>query len=503
MKTLRQKDMPIGIARLVETPKGFSAILIKAGKIIARADGDDAETVWNSIIGGTARKTANVTVTVTNDSEIITNFDTYREVGNLIENTSSAIFLTGRAGTGKTTFLRNFLEHSDLKSLIIAPTGIAALNAGGQTAHSLFKFPPNLIRPQDVRRVRESRLLRAIDLLVIDEISMVRADLMDGIDRSLRLHRGVSKPFGGVKLLCVGDSAQLPPVVKGDEQEILDDTFGGYFFFDAPSAREIDWNVVELCHSFRQTDETFLSILNRVRKGILLYDDNKILAERVRLDLPTADEVEVILTTTNEGARRINDREMTKLQTQSRVYQCDVEGQFDDRLFPTEGDLELKVGAKVMLLRNDPDRRWVNGTLAIVEALLDETIKVRIGNHVHEIEAADWERYQYSLDENGEPKRSVAGIFRQLPIRPAWALTIHKAQGLTFDSVHIDFGRGAFAHGHTYVALSRCRSLEGLTLSRNLRRSDLITNQHAFALYDSAKLEDYGDFKAGRAILPI
>jgi ATP-dependent exoDNAse (exonuclease V) alpha subunit len=493
MKTLRQKDIMGGIARLVETQNGFSAVLIKRGKILAQSDGDNAEAVWNSLLSGGNRS---LTKTDNADTRNI-----YHDVRSFIEKTSNAIFLTGRAGTGKTTFLRDFLEQSDLKSLVIAPTGIAALNAGGQTAHSLFKFPPNLIRPQDVKRVREGRLLRSIDILVIDEISMVRADLMDGIDRSLRLHRGVAKPFGGVKLLCVGDSAQLPPVIKNDEYAILDDWFGGAYFFDAPSARDLDWSVVELCHSFRQTDETFLSILNRIRKGVFLNEDGDILRQCVREDFPTTDEVDVILTTTNDGARRINDKEMAELNTKAQIYQCDIEGQFDEKLFPTEGNLELKVGAKVMLLRNDPDRRWVNGTLAIVHELLKDTIKVRIGKYIHEVEAVDWERYQYDIDEEGEPKRKVVGVFTQLPIRPAWALTIHKAQGLTFDSVHIDFGRGAFAHGHTYVALSRCRTLEGLSLSRNLRKSDLVFNQHAFALYDSAKLEDFGEYKIGRAVM--
>lgn len=497
MKTIRETDILGAKARLVETKDGYSAILIKNGHVVTRADSDNPETAWAMILSG-AQKPAARPKSNAKDNPNLDN-ETYREVFNLIEDNNNHIYLTGRAGTGKTTFLRQFLEKTELRAVVVAPTGIAALNAGGQTAHSLFKFPPNLIRPQDIRRTKEGRLLRSIDLMVIDEVSMVRADLMDGIDRSLRLHRGIAKPFGGVRLLCVGDSAQLPPVVNRDDEAILDEWFGGPYFFDAPSARESNWTIIELCHSYRQTETHFLDILNRIRVGDIRNEDGQLLNTRISEEPPPASDGSVILTTTNEAARRINEKEMAALQTPSKIYQCDVDGQFDEKLFPTEGDLEIKIGAKVMMLRNDIDKRWVNGTLGTVHDILKDTIKVKIGKYIHEVEPVSWERFRYDLDENGEPKRSTVGTFTQLPIRPAWALTIHKAQGLTFDKVHIDFGRGTFAHGHTYVALSRCRSLNGLTISRGLRRSDLKIENGAFELYNKAKLQDFGEFKAGVA----
>ncbi len=491
MKTIRQTNMRGGIARLVQDGEKFHAILIVNGRIIEEASDINSEAAWSKLVSQNT--------IVKQKAQAPQNIDhaIYSEVAKLIEKSPHPIYLTGRAGTGKTTFLRHFLETSELNSIIIAPTGIAALNAGGQTAHSLFKFPPNLIRPQDVKRVREGRLLRAIDLLVIDEISMVRADLMDGIDRSLRLHRGINLPFGGVKLLCVGDAAQLPPVVNREEGEILNDWFNGPYFFDAPSVQSMKWRIIELTHAFRQTEYHFLEILNRLRHGAISRDDFELLEQRIIPIAPDVDDNGVILTTTNDAARRINEREMAALPEKPAIYCGEADGVFDERLFPTEINLELKVGAKVMMLRNDIDRRFVNGTLARVIETNDETVKVKIGRYVHEIEPVVWERYQYELDDKDEPKRKTVGTFTQLPIRPAWALTIHKAQGLSFDKVHIDFGRGAFAHGQTYVAFSRCRTLEGLTISRNVKKSDIAIDERSMAFLDGIETDENENFRTG------
>lgn len=493
METIRQTKIRNGIGRLVKKGESYVALLIDGGAVVASFENEDPEKAWAALVGNQSNQTG------TAQFENLVPIDnlTYEGVGKYIETTSKSIYLTGRAGTGKTTFLRNFLEKTELKAIIIAPTGIAALNAGGQTAHSLFKFPPSLIRPQDVRRVREGKILRNIDLLVVDEVSMVRADLMDAIDRSMRLHRGVPKPFGGVRLMCVGDAAQLPPIVRGEEIETLNEWYGGPFFFDAPSVKQLDWSLIELTHAFRQTEPHFLALLNRLRIGEVTRQDAELLDQRIA---PTPEDnsgQSVILTTTNDGSRRINDKEMAAIATKPAVYFGESTGNFDDKLFPTELELELKVGAKVMLLRNDMDRRWVNGTLAVVHELLQESVKVKIGRHVHEVEAVEWERYAYDVDANDKPTRKTIGTFKQLPLKLAWALTIHKAQGLSFDKVHIDFGRGAFAHGHTYVALSRCRSLAGLTLSRNLRRSDLIIDSRASAFLENAQFEDYGTHRIG------
>lgn len=494
MKTIKEGAMRGGVARLVSTGTGFSAVLIRNGTIVAKVDHGDADTAWAALQSGfglVEAKPPREAVPGLSDGP-------YAPVARIIEENAGGVFLTGRAGTGKTTFLKAFLDQTSLKSAVVAPSGIAALNAGGQTVHSLFKLPPALIQPQDVRRVRDGRMLKALDLLVVDEISMVRSDMMDAIDRSLRLHRGVHAPFGGVRLLCVGDSAQLPPVVNAEDGPILERWFGGPYFFDAPAVRSLNWTAIELTQVFRQSDSVFLGLLDRLRRGMPQREDAEILDSRVVDSVPPASEGSIVLTTTNEAARRINDSEMAKLSGAPVAYTAAVEGQFDDRLFPTDSDLSLKIGAKVMVLRNDPDRRWVNGTLGIVADLGKTSVFVRIGRQTHEIEPAQWEKYIYEPGPEGEPVRKAVGAFRQVPLRPAWALTVHKAQGLTFDAVHVDFGRGAFAHGQTYVALSRCRTLEGLTLSRHLRRADVRVDDAAFAFSDRADYVDEGSFRVGR-----
>jgi ATP-dependent DNA helicase PIF1 len=486
-----------GIARLVDTGSGFSAVLIRNGIVVAKVDDSDGAMAMARLQGGHGRieSPARAATLSLDDGP-------YREVAARIEKAEGGVFLTGRAGTGKTTFLKAFMEETELKAAIVAPSGIAALNAGGQTIHSLFKLPPAMIQPQDVRRVREGRMLRALELLVIDEISMVRSDLMDAIDRSMRLHRGVPRPFGGVRLLCVGDSAQLPPVVSREDEPFLEQWFGGPYFFDAPSVKALSWTAIELCQVFRQSDAAFLGLLDRMRRARPTMEDAELLDSRVVGEPPPFSDKDgdgvIVLTTTNEAARRINDLEMARLSGPEASYGAKVEGQFDERIFPTDSELVLRVGARVMVLRNDADKRWVNGTLATVVELGKTSVFVRIGTRVHEIEPADWERFVYEPDPEGVPQRKAVGVFRQVPLRPAWALTVHKAQGLTFDGVHVDFGRGAFAHGQTYVALSRCRTLDGLTLSRHLRRSDVRVDDAAFAFADRAVYADLGAFRVGR-----
>jgi len=497
VKTVREMALRGGIARLVDTGSGFSAVLIRNGTVVAKVDDADGAMAMARLQGGHGRieGPAKAVALSLDDGP-------YREVAERIEKAEGGVFLTGRAGTGKTTFLKAFMDETDLKAAIVAPSGIAALNAGGQTIHSLFKLPPAMIQPQDVRRVREGRMLKTLDLLVIDEISMVRSDLMDAIDRSMRLHRGVPRPFGGVRLLCVGDSAQLPPVVSREDEPVLEQWFGGPYFFDAPSVKSLSWTSIELCQVFRQSDAAFLGLLDRMRRGRPSMEDAELLDSRVVGEPPPFSDKDgdgaIVLTTTNEAARRINDLEMARLSGPEASYGAKVEGQFDERIFPTDSDLLLRVGARVMLLRNDADKRWVNGTLATVVDLGKTSVFVRIGGRVHEIEPADWERYVYEPDPEGVPQRKAVGVFRQVPLRPAWALTVHKAQGLTFDAVHVDFGRGAFAHGQTYVALSRCRTLEGLTLSRHLRRTDVRVDDAAFAFADKAVYADLGAFRVGR-----
>ena len=402
------------------------------------------------------------------------------------------VFLTGRAGTGKTTMLRKFLAAAGSRAIVLAPTGVAAMNAGGQTIHSFFKLPPRLIEPQDIKRLRSTRLIKAIDTLIIDEISMVRADMLDAIDRSLKLNRGSKRPFGGVRMILSGDLHQLPPVVSGDEAPILKDRFGGEYFFNAPAFKEAEFALLALKHVFRQEDPRFLALLGALRNGRVSPHDEAVLrglvSSRSAVD---ASETHVVLTPNNANAFRINQARLDQLETESRTYEADVQGQFDEKSFPTEADLELKEGARVMLIKNDPEGRWVNGSLARVEGFSGNSVIVSIDGHAYEIEPSAWEKYRYELDpETKKVKREVVGTFKQVPLRLAYAVTIHKAQGLTLDKVFIDFDSGMFAHGQAYVAFSRARSLEGLSISRELRPRDLVLDRNAFAFGKLETIED-------------
>ncbi len=402
------------------------------------------------------------------------------------------IFLTGRAGTGKTTLLRQFIEHSADRTVVVAPTGVAAVNVGGQTIHSFFKLPPRLIEPQDIRRLPNPRVIRAAETIVIDEISMVRADMLDAIDRSLKLNRGSKRPFGGARMILSGDLHQLPPVVSGDEAPILEARYGGAYFFNAPAFHEAEFSLLALKHVFRQEDPRFLALLGALRNGRLTPTDMAALSARVsRRSAAEASETHVVLTPNNANAMRINQERLAGLPGPGRTFAAEVQGQFDDRSFPTEAALELKPGARVMLIRNDPEGRWVNGSLAQVEDFTSKGVIVTIGRRRYEIEPAAWEKYRYDLDPATQKvKRQVAGTFRQVPLRLAYAVTIHKAQGLTLDRVFIDFDSGLFAHGQAYVAFSRARSLEGLEISRPLRPRDLVMDREAFAFGALEKIEE-------------
>jgi len=403
----------------------------------------------------------------------------YLAARTFLEQGRGHLFVTGRAGTGKSTLLtclRGFLSG---EMVLLAPTGLAAVNIGGQTIHSFFGFPPRLIRPDDIRRSRNGRLMRRLKFLVIDEVSMVRSDLMWAIDQSLRLNRGRPREaFGGLRLALFGDLHQLPPVIHDAEvAEHLESTYGGPFFFSLPALREgAGTALIELTQVFRQRDETLLAVLNRIREGEADAADLALLNARVHA-IRTLSEGEdyVILTPTNAAANRINMAYLERLPGAPCPYPAATAGEFSEAARPTEETLLLKRGAKVMLLRNDPDRRWVNGTIARISRLEEGRVWVEIAGEEHEVERASWESRRYAFDKDAEKiVETVAGTFTQFPLRLAWALTIHKSQGLTLDKVYIDLGRGTFAHGQAYVALSRCRSLAGLALARPLRPSDIL-----------------------------
>ena len=394
------------------------------------------------------------------------------------------LFVTGRAGTGKSTLLRVLRDQATDDMIVVAPTGLAAVNVGGQTIHSFFGLPPRLIRPDDIRRSRNGRVMRKMKHLVIDEVSMVRSDLMWAIDQSLRINRGRPRePFGGVRLVLFGDLHQLPPVVQENEVAgYLDEEFGSPFFFSVPSLREgAGTSLLELSQVFRQSEGPLLDTLNRIRDGEIEEDGLHDLNARVNPIRTLAEgDPYVILTPTNAAAQRINLAYLNALPGREITYQASLTGEFNQAAQPTDSALVLKPGAKIMMLRNDSDRRWVNGSIARISRLEDKKIWIEIDGREFEVEQSSWENRRYAYDQTEQKiVESVAGTFKQFPLRLAWALTIHKSQGLTLDKVYIDLGRGTFAHGQAYVALSRCRTLEGLALARPLRPSDIVFDPQA------------------------
>jgi len=415
--------------------------------------------------------------------------DEFQAAVDYIRDGEGHLFVTGRAGTGKSTLLRALQDIVSDEMAILAPTGLAAVNVGGQTIHSFFGLPPRLIRPDDIKRSRNGRVMRRLKLLVIDEVSMVRSDLMWAIDQSLRLNCGRPRdPFGGVRLVLFGDLHQLPPVVQEAEvAEHLESEFGGPFFFSVTALQEgAGTALIELSHVFRQSDEDLIGLLNRVRDGDAREEDLEHLNERVN-PVRTLGEGDpyVILTPTNAAAQRINAAFLEALPTAARCYEAGVTGEFSQTAHPTDTSLVLKTGAKVILLRNDPDRRWVNGTVARVSRLAETEVWVEVDGKEYEIEPVAWEARRYAYDQSAQKiVETVVGTFKQFPVRLAWALTIHKSQGLTLDRVYIDLGRGTFAHGQAYVALSRCRSLEGLALARPLRPADILFDRQAMSYRD-------------------
>lgn len=397
-----------------------------------------------------------------------------------IEHTREHIFVTGRAGTGKSTLL-NYLAWNTSKQLAVcAPTGVAALNVGGQTIHSLFRLPTGVIADHDLHQTAElKKLLNAIDTLVIDEVSMVNADLMDAIDRSLRHARQRrNEPFGGAQVIMFGDPYQLPPVPPKDpdERAYFADTYRSPWFFDARVWSDVDISVIELEEIHRQRDERFKALLNGVRQGHVTAEMATELNEAGAREAPQSGVI--TLATTNAIVNRINAEQLSSLSGETLRAVAEIHGEFGANALPADETLELKVGAQVMFLRNDPDQRWVNGTLGIVSKI-DNTVWVEVDGETHEVEPTVWERYRYSYDaETKTLSKDVVAEFEQFPLRLAWAVTIHKSQGQTYDAAIIDLGPRAFSAGQTYVALSRVTSLEGLYLTRALRPDDILVDKN-------------------------
>lgn len=402
----------------------------------------------------------------------------FQQAFDLMDKTNKCAYITGKAGTGKSTLLTYFRKKTKKNIIILSPTGIAAINVEGTTIHSFFRFAPQLIKKNDISKDYNRReLFNKIETIVIDEISMVRADLLDAIDYSLQINRGIDKPFGGVQMIFFGDLYQLPPVVVGkDLLDYFEENFGGYFFFNAKVFDNISFDYIELQKIFRQKDEIFKNILNNIRENKVTNNDLSLLNQRFDLNHSyKVDDISLTLSTTNKIAEDINRERMYNLPTQEYYYDASITGKFETSSFPTESRLTLKKGAQVMMLKNDSEKRWVNGSLGKIKNLSDFEIEVEIDETTYTIERATWEsiEYQYNKEEK-KIEAIVTGSFTQYALKPAWAITIHKSQGQTFDSVIINLGAGAFAHGQTYVALSRCTSLEGITLKTKVRSQDII-----------------------------